>query len=250
MKKVRLLFVLLLLWSVPVSANAERIAIVGTGMMGGALGPRLAAAGHSVTYGTRDPAQDHISELLAVSGDSARAVPHQQAVQSADIVIIAVPWKAVEQVVANLAGALENKIVIDITNAISNADDGLPQLVVPTSGGEMVQGWLPNAKVVKAFNTVGFHVVAERQRAKGPVTVPIASDHDDAKARVTKLVEQLGFEPFDAGTLRFSRTLERLAGLYRVPHWSDRRDQSFEYYFRPVPEPTPAEFPVLVRPRP
>ena len=233
-----------------VDARAERIAVIGTGMMGGALGPRLAAAGHDIVYGSRDPGQAHMAQLLEDTGGKATATSHVMAVRAADIVVIAVPWQAVESVVTKLADELSGKIVIDITNALSNADDGLPQLVVETSGGELVQSWLPDARVVKAFNTVGFHVVMEPQRAGGAVTVPIASNHDEAKARVEQLVRQLGFQPFDAGPLRFSRTLERLAGLYRVPHWSGRREQTFEYYFRPVAEPTPAEFPVLLRPRP
>jgi len=244
------LVVALCLSGASMGAQGESIAVIGTGMMGGALGPRLAESGHQITYGTRDPSQHHIVELVQVSGPSARATSHADAVAEAEIVIIAVPWSALESVVKGLGSRLDGKIVIDITNALSNAEDGLPQMIVDTSAGELVQSWLPEARVVKAFNTVGFHVILEPDRAPGGVTVPVASNHPDAKARVLALVDELGFEPFDAGPLRFSRTLERLAGLYRVPHWTDRRDQSFEYYFRPVAEPTPAEFPVLIRPRP
>ena len=230
-------------------ARAEQIAIIGTGMMGGALGPRLAAAGHRISYGTRDPSQPHIRDLVAATGESARATAHVDAVDGAAIVIIAVPWRALESVAMGLQGHLDGHVVVDITNALHNAEDGLPELMVDTSAGEMLQAWLPKARVVKAFNTVGFHVVAEPERAPGGVTVPVASNDDEARAIVMGLVEQLGFEPFDAGPLRFARTLERLAGLYRIPHWSGRRDQAFEYYFRRVAEPTPAEFPVLIRPR-
>lgn len=231
------------------SANGERIAVLGTGMMGSALGPRLAAAGHVISYGTRNPEADYVAALIEQTGPGATALPHAQAIDGADIVIIAVPWRAVESLVAPLKDELAGKTVIDITNAIENAEDGLPMLMVETSGAEMLQSHLPESRIVKAFNTVGFHVVAQPERAPGGVTVPVASDHAGAKADAIMLVEQLGFEPFDAGPLRFARTLERLAGLYRIPHWSGRRETSFEYYFRPVPEPTPKEFPVLLRPR-
>lgn len=230
--------------------HAGDIAVIGTGMMGGSLGPRLAAAGHRVIYGSRTPTEERVQALVAKSGVHASAMTQYEAARAAQIVIIAVPWKAAERVVTALRDALRGKIVIDITNAQRvNEKDELPEMAVATSAGELIQGWLPESLVVKAFNTVGFHVVAEPERARGPVTVPVASDHPNAKARVLALVEQLGFETMDAGPMRMARTLEELSGLYRVPHWSGRRSESFEYYFRPVPEPTPAEFPVLLMER-
>ena len=226
---------------------AADIAVIGTGMMGSSLGPRLAAVGHRVIYGSRSPQSSRVQALVADSGANASAASQADAAAAGEIVIIAVPWTAVETVVKSLRSELVGKLVIDVTNAQRlNADDGLPEMAVATSAGELVQDWLPEAKVVKAFNTVGFHVVAEPDRAQGPVTVPVASDHQQAKARVMEIVRQLGFEVLDAGTMRMARALETLSVLYRVPHWSNRREDAFEYYFRPVPEPTPAEFPVLL----
>jgi 3-hydroxyisobutyrate dehydrogenase-like beta-hydroxyacid dehydrogenase len=83
--------------------RAEHNAVIGTGMMGGALGARLGAAGHTISYGTRDPSQAHIRELVAETGTSARATSHPEAVRAAKIVIIAVPWKALESVAPGLA---------------------------------------------------------------------------------------------------------------------------------------------------
>ena len=78
---------------------------------------------------------------------------------------------------------------------------------------------------------------------------PAACDDAEARAEVISLVKALGFEAMDAGPMRMARTLERLSVLYRVPHWANRRHEAFEYYFRLVPEPTPAEFPVLIMER-
>ncbi len=232
------------------TARAHDIAVIGTGMMGSSLGTRLGAAGHRVIYGSRDPSKPRVIDLVTRTGRAASARTQLEAARAGEIVIIAVPWEATQSVVAHLQEALRGKVVIDITNAQRlNADDGLPEMAVATSAGELMQRWLPESKVVKAFNTVGFHVVAEPQRANGPVTVPVASNYPDAKVEVVALVKELGFEAMDAGPLRMARTLEELSGLYRVPHWSGRRNEAFEFYFRPVPEPTPAEFPVLLMER-
>lgn len=211
--------------------DRETIAVIGTGRVGGALGPRLGALGYPVTYGSRTPDSDKVSALLAESGPQSRAAQPGDAVANAGIVILAVPWQAIDTTLAAV-GPLDGKIVIDITNALQMNDKRMMEMSVDTSAGEIIQQRLPKAIVVKAFNAVGSHVMADPAAAGGPVTIPLAGDDAAAKARVAALVEELGFDSLDVGPVGHARYLEGMAVLYMVPYMSGRTDEAFEYYLR------------------
>ena len=212
------------------------VAVIGTGMMGGALGTRLAELGYTIVYGSRSPDSERVQELVARTGKEASAKSQIEATANADMIVLAVPWEPTEAIVKSLPN-VDGKIIIDAVNSMVRHDDGRLEISQSKpSAGEMIQSWAPDAKVVKAFNAVGFHIMADPSKAGGPVTVPIASDHPDAKTKIISIIEDLGFEAFDAGALSQAYALESLAMLYRIPYFENRREDAIEFYFRHMPD--------------
>lgn len=220
-----------MLSSAAVAQDPASIAVIGTGRVGAALGPRFAALGIEVIYGSRDPGKESVRALVAKTGNNAKAASQAKAAQAADWIVLAVPWTAVEALIPTL-GSLRGKVIIDITNAITFGEDGLMAMAVDSSGGELIQQWAPDANVVKAFNAVGYHIMADPTVAGGAITIPLAGDSGHAKLAVASVVQRLGFETVDVGPIKHAHQLEGMAVLYMVPYLSKRPDEAFEFYFR------------------
>jgi predicted dinucleotide-binding enzyme len=184
------------------------ISIIGLGGMGSALANRALAAGHAVEVIGRDAAK--AQELAAALGGGATAGTFGTA-PAGDLVLLAVPHASAVPVVTRYGDALAGKVVIDVSNT-SNAD--ATGLVIPdgTSGAQEIADAVPaSTGVVKAFNTVFGHVLAQG----GPLDVLFAGDDVPAKASVSAFIESLGLRPLDAGGLEVARWLEG-AGLLMI----------------------------------
>lgn len=178
-----------------------RIAIIGKGNVGSAIGAGWTAAGHEVVYGVRAPQAVDEAET-------------GRAVAQADAVVIATPWNAVEGVVAS-TGGLKGMTVIDCTNPLTMVGGRL-QLAIghTTSGGETLARLAPDAFVFKTLNQSGAENLGHAKAFATPPVMFVAGDDAARKTAVLGLVGDLGFEAVDAGPLVNSRLLEALAMLW------------------------------------
>jgi 8-hydroxy-5-deazaflavin:NADPH oxidoreductase len=171
----------------------RKIGIIGAGNVGSALARGLERAGH---------------EVRPVGNDAAAV---RETAAWADDVILAVPFGAIDDAVREAGGGLDGKTLIDVTNAL----DGDMNLAVgfTTSGAEELQRKVPNAKVVKAFNTVFAEHMDTGRLQDEPLTAFVAGDDPDAKRETLELARDIGFDAVDAGPLRNARLIEPLGYL-------------------------------------
>lgn len=209
------------------------IAIIGAGNVGGALGGSWARAGHRIIFGVRDSAAEKTRALLASVGVNARAASPADAARAAEVVVLATPWDATEAAVGS-AGDLRGKVLIDCTNPLKfTPGTGLElALGFNDSAGERVAGWAQGARVVKAFNTYGWENFANPAYPNAAQLKPVmflAGDDAAAKTTVGQLATDIGFEPFDAGSLRAARELEPLGMLWIRRAFSGARSPHFTW---------------------
>jgi hypothetical protein len=189
-----------------------KIAIIGIGNVGSALGRRWAAARHDVVFGVRDPAGSKAQSVVREAGPPTRAATVDAAAAFGDVVVLATPFDATEDAIRQ-AGGLAGKIVVDCTNPLRSDLSGL-SVGHTTSAGETVARWAPQARVVKALNTTGAGNMLDPRYPDGTAAMFVCGDDLAAKATVSELVAALGFDVVDAGPLTQARLLEPLAMLW------------------------------------
>ncbi len=180
-----------------------KVHVIGAGNVGGNIIRALAHANHTVTIGVRNP--DKVSDLLTETGATV-----SQSAEGVDVVISTIPSAAAQDLLPTLG--LAGKVVIDASNPLGweggpvhNPPEGF------TSGAARLQALLPDAYVIKAFNTFGAEHSLITASAERPLDHLFAGDNAEAKATVSKLLSSLNMRPIDLGPLRNAATLEHLA---------------------------------------
>jgi predicted dinucleotide-binding enzyme len=186
-----------------------KIGMVGAGREGGALGTLFVKAGHPVMFSSRHP--ENLKGLVAGLGPRAQAGTVEEAIAFGEVVVIAIPYAAMEQLGKAYAGALAKKVlVIDVSNPIARRDgEAFVKSVGEQGGAGLVTAkFLPGARIVRAFNAIGSGRLAElAHRAGEPVGVPIAGDDPKAIAVAQNLIREIGFEPVLVGGLAMGKYL-------------------------------------------
>ena len=185
------------------------VAIIGAGNVGRALATSFARQGHTVIIASHDP--EHASAAAAATG--ARFVKtNAEAAAAGQVVVLAIPFASAESVAVEIREAVAGKPVIDATNRMTFGPSG-PAIDKGESNAERLAAWLPNAHVVKAFNTLlASHQVdpiADGTKLDGFV----AGDDQGAKDTVMELIRSIGLNPVDVGPLARAQQLEQLAFL-------------------------------------
>jgi 8-hydroxy-5-deazaflavin:NADPH oxidoreductase len=174
-----------------------RIAIIGSGRIGGNAGRLFAAAGHEVLFsGSSDPAR--LEAAAVEAGPRARTGTPRDAVEFGEVVMIAVPWRALDDALAQ-AGGLDGTIVIDTTNQYGAG--GLERLPEGRTAAQVNAVRMTGARYTKSFNTLtaGFQRESAGREHEERVALFVCGDEPEAKAVVSRLIEEIGFVAVDAG---------------------------------------------------
>src|SRR3954447_12093775 len=181
-----------------------KIAIIGAGSVGGALGAAFSRVGHEVTYGVREPDSEKTRSALA-NAQGASAGSFADAVVGADAIVFALRWDAVADTLAAI-GDLSGRVVIDAMNRFG----GDPARSTTQDLADLAAG----AKVAKAFNTTGFENMSSAASRATPAAMFVAGDDADAKRVALELAREIGFVPYDAGPLANAKILEDMVKVW------------------------------------
>lgn len=193
-----------------------KIGILGSGDVGKALGKGLAAVGHTVMIGSREPASEHLLAWKQNIGKRASTGSTSDAATYGDVVVVAVNWAGINEVLRDARPAVAGKVIIDVTNPLE-FDGTTPRLAVghEISGGEIVQQLLPDSNVVKTLNIVNYAHMCQPEYFEGTPCMLYCGNNPAAKATVQGMLNALGWkDTTDLGDITQSRLLEPLCLLW------------------------------------
>ena len=193
----------------------KKIGIIGSGTVGQQLGLGFLKSGYEVKIGTRDP--EKLKDWLKKAGNSASVGSLKETASFGEIIIICTMWAGTENAI-NLADKenFKNKIVIDVTNPLVFEENEAPKLALsyPNSAGATIQKWLPNSKVVKAFNIVTASYMTNPKLEEGKPDMFIAGNDKEAKKIVSGIISKFGWTVHDLGDINQAYLLEALAMIW------------------------------------
>ncbi|MFJ8649651.1 NADPH-dependent F420 reductase [Streptomyces sp. NPDC093546] len=199
------------------TANATplTIGILGAGNIGRPLGRHWVAAGHSVTFGSRDPGR--LASFVEPLGDRARAATYAEAVEASDVVLLSVPHPALDELLDRLKDRLTGKTVIDATSPIGVSEEGLfvSQLRPGLTQGSWTAERLPDSSVARAFTHFPDELLWSRGTGQRHFWgMGIASGDSDARRMTEALVHDAGFVPVHLGGLEESAAVDPGGALF------------------------------------
>jgi 8-hydroxy-5-deazaflavin:NADPH oxidoreductase len=192
-----------------------KIGVVGSGKIGGLIGRLLAQAGHKVCFSSRNP--EALDSLIAQAGPNASRSDIADAIAFSNVLLLSVPYGAVQKFGEEYKQQLLGKIVIETGNPYSERDGPVASEVRESGLGTGVWSarWLPGVRLVRGFNSVGDETLArEAHRTGAGIAVPLASDDTEGLQVAAKLVRDAGFDPVIVGSLARAKDFDVGAAVY------------------------------------
>ena len=208
------------LWSLAQEGLAQskasgglKIGIIGSGNIGGTVGTLWVKAGHQVLFSSRNP--ESLKKMVDELGPQARAGTVGEALAFGDAILIAVPYGAYPQIGKDYAKELAGKIVLDAGNAVLSRDGEISKEARDIGIGATSTKYLPKARIVRAFNTLNYRVLASNAHRVGErMAIPIAGNDKEAVATASRLIRDAGFDPVVIGSLENAKLFAQGGPLY------------------------------------
>lgn len=187
------------------AAGKTKIGVVGSGRVGGTLGSVWAKTGHEVMFSSRNI--EHDRKLAASLGGQARAGTPREAAAFGEVLLVSVPYRALPEVGKELGDLLKGKVLIDTCNPFVSRDGEIATWAREKGAGLASAELLPGARIVRAFNAVGYARMGSAHEQPGRVGMPIAGDDPAAIEIATRLIRDIGYEPVLIGPLAMGKYL-------------------------------------------
>ena len=187
------------------ATHALKIGVIGSGRVGSAIGRVWAQAGHEVMFSSLN--LDNDKKLAAEVGPNARAGTPREAASFGQVLLFAVPYKALPALGKTLDGLLKGKVVIDACNPFPNRDGEIANVALAKGAGLESAELLPGARIVRAFNAIGAETMGHAHEQPGQVGMPIAGDDPRAIETASRLIREIGYDPVLVGGLDMGKYL-------------------------------------------